>query len=423
MSATLDFDPFDPATMQCPFPHYERMRAEAPVAFVPQVGLWFVTRHDLVLQVLRDTGTYSSRFGGPSVAGAGAGAGAGDERLSAVIAEGYPRVSTMLTVDPPEHTRFRGLVNKAFTPKAVAALEPLVRGIVTDLLDGWGDRTDIEFVRDFAVPLPVKAIATMLSMPPGRHGDLKRWSDAFIAGIGTQLDLDGRIAAEREVNEFQHYFAAELERRRSEPQQDLLTDLLAARLDDEPGVDPRPLDTPEILSILSQLMTAGNETTTKLLAEAMLLMAQHPQEWAALRADPSRAEAVVEEALRLSSPTQGMFRRVRQDTELDGVTIPKGSMVVAVFAAASRDTEVFGDDAESFIPGRARGREHLAFGKGIHFCLGAPLARLEARVALEEIARRVPGIRLADPDGLRYFPSFILRGLEALPLELTAPDR
>ncbi len=419
MTDSAAFNPFDPATMQCPYPHYSRMRAEAPVAFVPEVGLWFVTRHDLVLQVLRDHGTFSSRFGGPGTAIAG---GGGDERLKAVVAEGYPRVSTMLTEDPPEHTRFRGLVNKAFTPKAIAAQEPFVRSIVTDLLDAWGTRTDIEFVRDFAVPLPVKAIATMLSVPAERYPDVKRWSDAFIAGIGTLLDADGRLESERTINEFQHYFAAELERRRSEPQDDLLSELLAARLD-EPGVDPRPLDTPEILSILSQLMTAGNETTTKLLAEAMRLLAQHPAEWAALQADPSRADAVVEEALRLSSPTQGMFRRVRHDTELGGVAIPQGSMVVAVFAAASRDTEVFGDDAEEFCPGRARGREHLAFGKGIHFCLGAPLSRLEARVALEEIARRVPGFRLADADGLRYFPSFILRGLEALPLELTAPVR
>ena len=417
MSATVEFNPFDPATMQCPFPHYAQMRAGAPVAFVPQMGMWFVTRHDLVLQVLRDTATFSSRFGGPSIASA---AGPADQRLKDVVAEGYPRVSTMLTEDPPEHTRFRGLVSKAFTPKAVAALEPFVRRIVTDLLDAWGDRTEIEFVQDFAVPLPVKAIATMLGVPEDRYPDVKRWSDAFIAGIGTQLDLEGRIAAERQVNEFQHYFAAEVDRRRAEPQADLLSDLLAARID-EPGVDARPLDTAEILSILSQLMTAGNETTTKLLAEAMLLLWQHPGEWAALRADPDRADAVVEEALRLSTPTQGMFRKVTTDTELGGQQIPKGSMVVAVYAAANRDTEVFGPDAEAFCPGRAKAAQHLAFGKGIHFCLGAPLSRLEARVALEEIARRVEGFDVVGADELRYFPSFILRGLERLPLQLTGP--
>jgi cytochrome P450 len=311
-------------------------------------------------------------------------------------------------------------VTKAFTPKAVAGLEPFVRQIVNDLLDGWGQRTSIEFVAEFAVPLPVKAIATMLGVPEERYPDVKRWSDAFIAGIGTIQTTEERVVSERTVNEFQHFFAAELERRRAQSTDDLLTQLLHARID-EPGVDPRPLDVPEILSILSQLMTAGNETTTKLLSEAMRLLGEQPGEWRALRNDPTRADRVVEEALRLSSPTQGMFRRVRRDTELGGVTLPKGSMLIVVFGAANRDTDVFGDDAESFVPDRANAREHLAFGKGVHFCLGAALTRLEARVALEELARRVPAFELADENDFAYFPSILLRGLRSLHLQLQQP--
>ena len=157
------------------------------------------------------------------------------------IAEGYPRVSTMLTEDPPEHTRFRSLVTKAFTPRAVNALEPFVRQIVNDLIDQWGSDTDIEFVSRFAVPLPVKAIATMLGVPEDRYPDVKRWSDAFIAGIGTLQTTEQRVESERTVNDFQHFFAGELERRRTEPTDDLLTHLLQATID-EPGVDPRPLD-------------------------------------------------------------------------------------------------------------------------------------------------------------------------------------
>lgn len=412
------FDPFDAEALQCPHAAYQRMRAEAPVLFLERLGMWMVTRNDLVQQVLRDPGTFSSRFGGPATPMAGG--GGGSDPVAQVVAEGYPRVSTMLTEDPPEHTRFRALVTKAFTPKAVAGLEPFVRRIVNDLLDGWGDRTDVEFVADFAVPLPVKAIATMLGVPEHRYPDVKRWSDAFIAGIGTIQSTEQRVASERVVNEFQHFFAAELERRRTEPTDDLLTHLLQARID-EPGVDPRPLDVPEILSILSQLMTAGNETTTKLLSEAMRLLGEQPHEWQALRADPARADRVVEEALRLSSPTQGMFRRVRRDTELGGVPLPKGSMIIVVFGAANRDTDVFGGDAEAFVPDRSNAREHLAFGKGVHFCLGAALTRLEARVALEELARRLPAFVLAEHNDFAYFPSILLRGLQSLHLRLATP--
>ncbi len=418
------FDPFDAAALQCPHAAYARMRDEAPVLFLERLGMWMVTRHDLVCQVLRDTATFSSRFGGPATPMAsGSGSGTLDP-VSAVIAEGYPRVSTMLTEDPPEHTRFRSLVTKAFTPRAVAALEPFVRRIATDLIDAWGTRTDVEFVADFAVPLPVKAIATMLGVPSDRYADVKRWSDAFIAGIGTLQTTEQRVESERTVNEFQHFFAAELERRRAEPTDDLLTHLLQATIDEsgnEPGVDPRPLDVPEILSILSQLMTAGNETTTKLLSESMRLLGEQPHEWDALRADPNRADRVVEEALRLSSPTQGMFRRVRRDAELGGVALPKGSMLIAVFAAANRDTDVFGADAEAFVPDRVNVRDHIAFGKGIHFCLGAALSRLEARVALEELARRVPSFALAERNDYAYFPSILLRGLTSLHLELEHP--
>jgi len=412
------FDPFDAEALQCPHAAYQRMRTEAPVLFLERLGMFMVTRNDLVQQVLRDPATFSSRFGGPATPMSGG--GGGNDPVALAVAEGYPRVSTMLTEDPPEHTRFRALVTKAFTPKAVAGLEPFVRQIVNDLLDAWGQRTEVEFVSEFAVPLPVKAIATMLGVPEDRYPDVKRWSDAFIAGIGTIQTTEERVASERTVNEFQHFFAGELERRRTHATDDLLTHLLQARID-EPGVDPRPLDVPEILSILSQLMTAGNETTTKLLSEAMRLLGDQPGEWAALRADPGRADRVVEEALRLSSPTQGMFRRVRRDTELGGVALPKGSMLIVVFGAANRDTEVFGDDAEAFVPDRANAREHLAFGKGVHFCIGAALTRLEARVALEELARRLPAFELSERNDFAYFPSILLRGLSALHLRLPNP--
>ena len=412
MTDLASFNPFDAETLQCPYPHYARMRDEAPVLRLESLPMYLVTRHDLVLSILRDPATFSSRFGRPTMPMAGEDA----RRLDAAIAEGYPRVPTMLTADPPDHTRFRGLVAKAFNARTVAAMEPFIRGLVTTLIDGWGARTDIEFVSEFAVPLPVSVIATMLSQPAERFGDIKRWSDASIAGIGTNLSVDERIAAERQTNEFQRHFAAELESRRQHPVDDLLSNLVLATID-EPGVDTRPLEMAEMLSIISQLMVAGNETTTKLLAEMMRLLGEHPEVWRKIGDDPTLVDRVVEESLRMSSPTQGIFRIARKDVVLGGVHVPKGAWLVLVYGSANRDENLFAEGDE-FVPDRDRLKEHLAFGKGIHFCLGAPLARLEARVALEELRKRIIAFELDSSNDFRYIPSFMLRGLTRLDLHI-----
>jgi cytochrome P450 len=410
------FNPFDPATLQCPFPHYAAMRATDPVHEVGGLGFWLVTRHDLVLEVVRDPETYSNQFGQTSMP-------LPDDvrqRMLEVIAEGYPRVPTMLTADPPAHTRYRRLVTKAFTPKVIASLEPTIRSIATRLIDSWIDDGAIEFVEQFAVPLPVEVIAKALNVPDERLADFKKWSDDSIAGIGTNLDVEGRLAAERGVNDFQHYFAAQLEERRQAPQDDLLTDLLNARVsgDDPEIADDRALDLPEMLSILQQLLVAGNETTTKMLTEMVRLLAEHPEEWRRVQEDPARVEKVVEETLRLSTPTQGMFRIATRDVTLGGVDIPAGGRIVVVYSSANRDEALFGDP-DRFDPDRVNLKEHLAFGKGVHFCLGAALSRLEGRVALEELSRRLDTITLPAANRFEYFPSFMLRGLTALEVEFT----
>ncbi|MCH9837101.1 cytochrome P450, partial [bacterium] len=221
-------------------------------------------------------------------------------------------------------------------------------------------------------------------------------------------------------NEFQHYFAEQFELRKSTPQDDLLTNLLNARVDDDDSdvADKRPLDMPEMLSIVQQLLVAGNETTTKLLTETVRLLAENPDQWQQLRDDPSRAPAIVEEALRLSTPTQGMFRIATKDHELEGVQIPKGARIVIVFASANRDVDLFGEP-DAFDPDRDNLRDHLAFGKGIHFCLGAALSRLEGKVALEEFARRVDRFELDESNDFGYHPSFLLRGLKRLDIIVT----
>jgi cytochrome P450 len=408
------FNPFDPTTLQCPYPHYAKMRATSPVLHVPALGMYLVANHALVGEIMRDTETYSSAFGNTSMPLRP------EDRVKIVevIAEAYPRVPTMLTADPPTHTRYRRLVSKAFTPKAVAELEPVIRAIAIRLIDGWITSGHIEFVQQFGVPLPVEVIAKALNVPDDRLADFKRWSDDSIAGIGTAIGIDQRVAAERGVNEFQHYFAAEIDKRREHPQDDLLTKLLNARIDDDdPDVtDTRALDMPEMLSIVQQLLVAGNETTTKMLTEMMRLLADNPQEWARVRADPSRVASIVEETLRMSTPTQGMFRIATRDVHLAGVDIPKGSRVVIVFMSANRDESLF-HNPDQFNPDRANLSDHLAFGKGTHFCLGANLSRLEGRVALQEIIKRIASFSLSDTNDFAYHPSFMLRGLMKLDVD------
>jgi cytochrome P450 len=418
MSTDVDlksFNPFDPTTLQCPYPHYAKMRAEEPVLHVPALGMYLVSNHALVSEIMRDTETFSSAFGNTSMPLPPA----DREKMMEVIAESYPRVPTMLTADPPSHTRYRRLVSKAFTPKAVSELEPVIRAITTRLIDGWIDSGRIEFVEQFAVPLPVEVIAKALNVPDDRLTDFKKWSDDSIAGIGTSISLEQRLEAERGVNEFQRYFAAELDKRRDQPQDDLLTKLLNARIDDDdPDVtDKRALDMAEMLSIVQQLLVAGNETTTKMLTEMMRLLAENPDQWARVKADPSRIPPIVEETLRLSTPTQGMFRIATRDVELAGVHVPKGSRVVIVFMSANRDESLFSEPDE-FDPDRANLSDHLAFGKGTHFCLGANLSRLEGRVALQEIAKRVASFTLADTNDFAYHPSFMLRGLVKLDIDV-----
>ena len=411
------FNPFDPSTQQCPFPHYAQMREEAPVHPVPGLGVHLVTKHDLVMQVLRDPQTYSSMFGG-----AGMPLSSADrEKFAEVMAAGYPRVPTMLTADQPDHTRYRRLVARAFHPKVIAEMEPIIRQITVELIESWIDKGRIEFVKEFGVPLPVRVIAKALNVPDDRLADFKRWSDDSIAGIGTNITLEQRLQAEYGVNEFQHYFAEQIELRRTNPQDDILTNLLNASIDDDdPEVtDKRQLDMPEMLSIIQQLLVAGNETTTKSLTEMVRLLAENPEEWAALKADPSRAEKVFEETLRLSTPTQGMWRILTKDAELGGVQLTKGQRIIIVFASANRDEALY-DNPDDFDPMRDHLRDNLAFGKGIHFCLGANLSRLEGKVAAEELSKRIDTITLSESNKYQYFPSFMLRGLTDLDIEFTA---
>ena len=413
----VDFDPLDPDTLQRPEQHLARLRADAPVHFIDSLKAYFVVRHDLVSEALRRPEVFSSQFPKSVLP-----LSEDDQRaLAEALADGLPRPKTMITADGSVHTRYRRLVSKAFSPRAIAVLEPTVRTITTKLIDSWIDRDRIELVEDFAVPLPVEVIANALNVPEDRLADFRRWSDATVLTFGATPTVDERVAAIRTVQELQRFFVAALEERRRAPQDDLLTGLLEARIDDddEEVDDKRPLDVPEMVSLVQELLVGGNETTTKLIAEMVRLLAADPGRWEHLRAHPEAIPTVVEESLRLASPAQAMWRLATQDIELGGVAIPAGSRVVLSYASANRDEGLY-DQPDEFDPDRANLTEHLAFGRGPHFCIGASLARLEARVAFEELARRVQSLSLPDTNDFPYNPSFLLRGLVRLDVDIVA---
>jgi cytochrome P450 len=410
------YDPTNPAVQQNPFPHYAALRDQAPVWQGPG-GVYYVSRHDAVVEVLRRPNTFSSQWG--NSAGAPSVRGAEDE-LREILKDGYPAVNTMLTLDPPLQTRYRKSVGKAFSTRRIESMEEKIRKRVVELVEAWPTRGRVDFLRQMSVPLPVRVIADFLSIPLAREADVKRWSDDSVAAIGVELSRERALEAARGIVEMQHFLASLVEERQREPQDDFLSELVSAEFEDGEGV-VRNLEMPEMLSIIQQLMVAGNEATTKGINEIMKLLVQHPVAWKHVQEDPSTIPAMVEEGLRLASPNQGLFRISTEDAEVAGVPVPKGSRLWVMFGSGNRDERVFADP-DRFDPGRANLNESLAFGRGAHFCIGAPLARLEIRVLYEELAKRIDTIAFAPGTTLEYEPSFILRGLKALEIDVVRKE-
>ena len=419
MSDAIDherYDPFAPEMQQNPFPWYAALRERAPVWKHPASGIVFVSRHGLVSEVLADTRTYSSRIASQPTAASSE----TKRRILAVMAEGFPRVSTMLTEDPPLQTRYRKTVGKALSTRRILALEDTVRALTREILETWPVRGRVDVMNTLSIPLPIRVIGHLLCMKPEALPHVKRWSDASVAGLGARISDEQRIAAAHDVVEMQKYWQSELEARLARPNDDLISALTQAEFEDDTGTERR-LDLAEMISIIQQLMVAGNETTTKVINETFVLLLQNPVWFARMQADRAVIPAVVEEALRLSSPNQGLFRSVTRDTVLGGAAIPQGTTIWLMFGSANRDATVF-PAPDRFDPERPNLKESLAFGRGAHFCIGAPLARLELRVLFEEIAERVESFALPAGFPLVYEPSYILRGLAGLELEIAKRD-
>ncbi len=403
MNATPSF--LDPEVMQNPFPLYQWAHANAPVLEMPGTGIKVVMRYDLCAEATGRVEEFSNNFTGTLT-----GSLAEDPEVSAILAKGWPQVDTLLTADPPVHTRFRKLVNLAFSGPRVNALEDGIRAKVNRLIDGFIDRGECEFVADFAVGLPVQVICEQLGFDLSEQASVKRWSDAFADRLGRMIPREREIECAHEVVEFQHAVKAKIDARRASPTDDLLSDIVHARIEGE-----RPLDDGEILSVAQQLMVAGNETTTHALAGGIVHLAQNPDQADRVRADPGLLGNMVEEVLRLETPTAAMWRVVKKDCTLGGHAFAAGSMVMLRYAAANRDPEKY-PDPDRFDVGRANARTHLAFGRGIHMCVGNMLSRKEMTVAFGEVLRRMADIRVKEGAKLEVAPNILLRGLIAAPI-------
>jgi len=393
---TKTFNVLAPEVQDNPYPLFAAMRREAPVCQVLPFGYWAVSRYQDVVYVLRHPERFSSS-GYNTVSG----------KTAARKDDFAPSI---VTVDPPAHTRLRGLVTKAFTPRVVSQLEPRIRQLTNELLDKFVPQGRVELIEEFTIPLPMIVIAEMLGVGPERRRDFKRWSDDMMSTVALNGKPDpARVA--KSTEELSVYLGSEIEARRRAPKDDLLSHLVHSE------AEGSKLTASEVLSFANTLLIAGNETTTSLIGNAMVALLQNPAELEKVKRDPALVPNLVEETLRYLSPAQNVFREAKEDVELGGVTIPKGAVVLPLLASANRDEAKFPDPDRFDITRDTKG--HLAFGLDLHFCVGAPLARTEGRVALEAILSRLDDLAFVEPK-VQWADSFFMRCPQRLPLSFRA---
>ncbi|MEX2373789.1 MAG: cytochrome P450 [Dehalococcoidia bacterium] len=433
---TTQTNPFSSEMKKCPYPHYDEWRDESPLVWSDDVKAWLVTSYEVAKGILDDSKRFSSKnsvFGGPRIE--------------------HPEFPSMINRDEPDHRKLRSLVSKAFTPRTIEeAWEPRIREYITELLDAVDARTDgrMEVVGDLAYPLPVQIIAEIIGIPPSMHAQFKHWSNLIVQDIGRIPDHGydsieevaeavGQEAPRTdrsneemraEMEEYARrvqagevepslfmYFYMQIHDRRAHPKDDLLTRLVEAEVDGD------HLSDNELVAFLVLLLVAGNETTTNLIIHTLRALSEDLDLQRRVRADRALLIPMLEEALRWESPIQGFYRRALEDVEVAGTAVKAGDALLILYAAANHDPAKF-ECPEEFRVDRFAGqtgtRDHLAFGFGIHYCLGANLARLEAARAIEAVLDRWPEFTAATPeDDIEWWDTPFFRGPKAFEVSLS----
>jgi hypothetical protein len=388
--------------MENPYPIYTRLRDEAPVFWSEQWQAWVVSRYDDVAASLKDKENLSNEnrqallFDGLT----------DKERETLSVLRHYFSQKDVIGSDPPDHTRMRALVQKTFTPKRVASLEPHVRGLAVSMIEEAKKQGGFDFVSEVAHPLPVVLIAEMLGAPAEDRHLFKRWSSDILAFQGTGRTTFGpAMVSQTSLVEMFDYMNLLIDSRRSSPKDDIITALALA---EEGG---QQFSRPELLATCNTLLTAGHETTTNLIGNLVHLLLTHPDQWRQLQRQPALLSSAIEEALRFEAPKQRNFRRIRRSHIFGGLPFEENQMVFQLIGAANRDPLKF-NNADAFDITRQR-NEHISFGAGIHFCLGASLARMEARIVLETLIAAIPNCRL-DKQSLLWQDRVQFRGPKEL---------
>ena len=397
----LVYDPTDPEQLENINDVYRRLREESPVHYAEKFDVFVVSRHADVEAILKDTDRFSSRGANTALAYT-------PPEVAAVLAEGRPEAEALLTADPPRHARHRALINRALTQRRVDQKLPRMALLAHALIDEFAAQGGADLIPAFGVPYPLNVIADVIGIPECDRAQLKAWSSDFVARFSPDLSIEARKECARGFVAFQRYFEQLILAARADGRDDFMGDFARAAFSDP------PVSMEDQLTTLMQTVVAGHETTTNLIGAALVHLLTNELIRAQLARDASLWPVFVEEVLRLETPTQALFRTARVDSTLHGVTIPAGKHVQILYGSANRDPAAFANP-DAIDLDRVNVRGHLAFGLGIHFCPGAPLARTDTLVALEALTQRLPGLRLAPGSRLAHTPHFFLRGYQAVP--------
>jgi cytochrome P450 len=398
------FNPLDPAFQANPYPQYAELRHDTPVFYSPVYDFWVITRHADISAALKQADTFSS-------VGALQNNVALPPQVVAVLEnEGLGAAALMVESDAPVHTRIRGVVNKAFTPQRIARLEPKIRAITDELIDAFVANRQADFMTQFATPLPGRVICDLFGVPAEDFPQIKRWSDDWVGLLSASAPEEQLLGYARGFVAAQQYFQAQIRSRQQHPREDLLTVMLPIELGGTAA-----LSVAEAAFNSLSLVVAGHETTTNILGNGLAQLFANPAQFDQLRKNPELIPNAVEELLRIDTSVLGLFRVTTREAELGDVTIPANARVFLLYSSANHDTAQFSNPHQLDIT-RANAREHLTFARGIHVCIGSPLARLELRIAFERLLARLPNLRPATDTPSQRMAHFWMRGYTSLPI-------